>query len=1157
MYLIQRAAEDSYMFSFKKYVSAVLSVLLFTQQAVCASPIEGAIRRDLARFPMAQDQQEGEVRLNARALKRMEDFNKKTGGSWQIRLNRANGAPRALVGGRGLNVGKSEGAALSFLSKNSAFLGVERKDLKLKLQRRSAVGRHYYFEQYYKGLQVETAYVKVNAGNDGGLLNYQSTYIPDIDIAVKPAVEAAAAAATAAADASGAPEGAAQLVVYPSPLDSKPLLAWKIIVSGGAAEPGKWTYYVDAQSGALLNRVSNLRFGAESFKAELNPVYPGYMDGTTSLDNTPVPLPYMEVYYFTGTGPIISSGNTDASGNADIGRMQNLPMRVFSLFTGTYFNIANQRNTTGSISGYYVEAGANSSGKLEPLPQWKSVPRIGSNNPYTTDYKSKCDSGEWNVLSALQIEDMNVGAMTLTGLITDSTFLQLKNEYNRILAKYIGSPGNFLGPIVANYFRGPGNIFADILPAPKPTDKYNIQNVSIYCIKPANSLYTNFGTDHIVAYRGYNEAEANAYYNLNAARTFFKGLDTGNYIDLNTPLPVVVNAHGTPSMPNSGMPNAFYDTDAKVLFFGEGIKDSNGQYRNFALESAIVRHEYVHAVVDRIWPIRYFNEGAAISEAVSDYFALSSLVKADGTPYTSEIGTYVALGGTGESAARDLKGTTASFDPATWSENLIKGNYQNSLVLSQALWNLRTHPAVGPVTDQILWNALMFFPDSLLEMRDAMIAVGGVTYKSYIEAAFNSRNINYASIINAGDIYEPNNSPDSAADLDASSLSNKEIYASINPASDMDYYSFALPAGTFTATLSLPKVPSLANEYYPLAMVLLNANLKTVVDIQRPRLVNGQYNAATLSSSVTLTYEVPPLLSGVTGRYILGVFKPNEGAYPANVDATSGQYKLVLSRAQGSNVGNVQTTPLPNFNNGTPLYFSVPYDVVPDNNNTLSSLLGDWTPQRIEAFHSARLLDENFNFIPGSDTLDSPSYLKFAGTSPTPDYDDIGKVIKCMNPSCHLEFDNDFSAQGEKYGTVYLQIFGKIRSDKSEPSPNPNTYRPDYGLVSLGISNPIRSAARAGTGVYVRQSVFNPNSGEPLRAEINATKDGHLKAQIFTVDGLLVKTLHDGEAFASYPLRLKWDGTNGGGSVVASGVYLLRCDGAGLSRAVRKIVVVK
>ncbi|MDR0735171.1 MAG: PepSY domain-containing protein, partial [Elusimicrobiota bacterium] len=483
------------MFSLKKYASAVLSVLFFAQQAVFASPLEGAIRRDLARFPAAQEQQ-GEIRLGAAALKRLENFNKKTDGSWQIRLNRASGSPRALTGGRGLKIGKGEGAALSFLSKNSAFLGVERKNLKLKLQRKSAVGQHYYFEQYYKGLKVETAYVKVNVGNDGGLLNYQSTYIPDIDIPVKPAVDAASAASTAAADASGAADGAAQLAVYPSPLDSKPLLAWKITVNGGSAEPGKWTYYVDAQSGALLNRVSNLRFARETFKAKLNPVYPGYTENNADL-RSDVPLTDMEVYYFYKDNGIDKIGKTytDSTGKT----AANIPDdgganfgRVYTLFRGKYFSIANQNNTPYGIygiSGYYFKKGFDldptDPNKAEPISLvWSESDVIGNYNTYY----ACADAAQYPALSAPQIKNMNVGAMTILGAITNPVFLQFTYSAppplpsNQILAKYIGRPGNmFLGPIVPN-FSNSQTMTATLSPSGGPQNTYEIDKMSKLCV---------------------------------------------------------------------------------------------------------------------------------------------------------------------------------------------------------------------------------------------------------------------------------------------------------------------------------------------------------------------------------------------------------------------------------------------------------------------------------------------------------------------------------------------------------------------------------------------------------------------------------------------------------------------------------------------------
>ena len=81
--------------------------------------------------------------------------------------------------------------------------------------------------------------------------------------------------------------------------------------------------------------------------------------------------------------------------------------------------------------------------------------------------------------------------------------------------------------------------------------------------------------------------------------------------------------------------------------------------------------------------------------------------------------------------------------------------------------------------------------------------------------------------------------------------------------------------------------------------------------------------------------------------------------------------------------------------------------------------------------------------------------------------------------------------------------------------------------------------------------------GGKVKFEIVPKSDGKLKVQIFTIDGLLVKTIKDGDVSQGITQIVEWDGRNGAGKVVASGVYLLRVDGAGIDRKLKKIVVVK
>ena len=121
-------------------------------------------------------------------------FNDKTDSSYTVRVNADSGATRALVDGDNLSIGKTEGGALSFINSYKDMLGVDRANLKLKLKRQSPVGYHFYFEQYYKNLKVENAYVKVNTDKSGKLINYQSTYVKDLTLDVNPAKTADARA---------------------------------------------------------------------------------------------------------------------------------------------------------------------------------------------------------------------------------------------------------------------------------------------------------------------------------------------------------------------------------------------------------------------------------------------------------------------------------------------------------------------------------------------------------------------------------------------------------------------------------------------------------------------------------------------------------------------------------------------------------------------------------------------------------------------------------------------------------------------------------------------------------------------------------------------------------------------------------------------------
>lgn len=1142
------------MISPKKPLCAVLAFMLVFQQGVFASPLDTARALDAKRFAVNKTDSKDPVKLESEGFEKLERFKKKTNSSYRIRMSAATKNPRSLVGGSNMRVGSGDRSALKFIKSNKDFLGVKEKDLKLaRKPLQSAVGTHYYFRQYYKNLPVENAYVKVNVDKSGNLINYQSTYIPDLDISVKESVSASQAAQTAAEDAGGNALNTPEKVIYSKPESTDAKLAWKVLVQGGENAPAKWDYYIDAQNGEILNRISKLLYASKpaQFTININPVYPGAAGFSTQT----LPIRDMYVYSFDGSGNPQSPQTTNASGTVSSSG------RMWATFSGPYFTVTNEHDLKPSQKSFYVESG---SGDTFALDQWVEFSKGSDWSTYNA-----CDSGYYPVLAYPVVTGFNMGSMDSSGAITDKKFLLLGSTLPdaKRLGAYIGYFNTVSGPLISNYTTSQA---LNISTYPDgASGSYEISKFKKLCIPvSAPARYSDASGTLTVNLAGDDfdnpTPEAVAFYNLNEMRSFFVNLANSSTFKLDGHMPVMINASGSRySDGNDGMQNAFYDLDADVILAGQGLYNSaEHRYRNFALESSILRHEYTHSVVNKIWPIIYFDEGAAISEAVADYFALSSNKDSSGNPYTSVIGAYV-VGSVGEGVIRDLSGT-ATYTPAQWVANgAPMGQHLNSLFLSQALWDLRksSNTAVSSKADELVWNALMFFPDSLLEFRDAMVAVaqikGGSTLVSAVETAFDNHGLTYDNIITSatGDIYEPNNGPTSAADIDIAAISSRELNATLYPAGDIDYYSVSLPEGEFKAVLTMPLVVNASSDmrYLPLGMLLLDANMQTAVDLIRPADMptdqSGETGITTAYKTITLTFNAPALASGNTGRYILGVYKLNNGYYPdaatITADPASVAYKLNFTFSKNSNIGLVKTK-YESFSNGEKIQFTVPYAKYEDTGlaSTLDTLgLSSWKPSHYEKFHSARLLDSDLNPIAGATTdgtyLTASNIHMYAGGNMTGD----------------ITFKNGFQSLG--HNIVYLQIFGELRSNKADSyDPDPN-YRADYGVVSMGISDPIFSKSTTGQDIYIKEAVINPMKGDKLKMQITALKDGNMTVQLFTMDGLLVKTLYEGPAEKSYPTLVEWDGRNEQGNIVASSVYLLRIDGAGLDRKLKKVVVVK
>ena len=92
-------------------------------------------------------------------------------------------------------------------------------------------------------------------------------------------------------------------------------------------------------------------------------------------------------------------------------------------------------------------------------------------------------------------------------------------------------------------------------------------------------------------------------------------------------------------------------------------------------------------------------------------------------------------------------------------------------------------------------------------------------------------------------------------------------------------------------------------------------------------------------------------------------------------------------------------------------------------------------------------------------------------------------------------------------------------------------------------------------GVTILNNVVNPNNGDNAVLMYEVPNPGVVTAQIFSLNGNLVKILHRGrQAAGTY--QYIWDGRNHSGNIVARGVYFVRVVGPDMDE-IRKIMIVK
>ncbi|OGR49806.1 MAG: hypothetical protein A2X37_11450 [Elusimicrobia bacterium GWA2_66_18] len=1041
---------------------------------------------------------------SARSQSAFSAFNASEGGHWKIRYDARTGNPFAVVGGRTIpRPGRPEAAARAFLNAHAAMLGVETANLTDSRQTTGDGHRHVLYRQNYRGIPVEFASVKVHLDEQGSVLGAHSTYEPDLNIPTTPALAAEAAARAAELDSHGKTLGSPELVILPVETTGRAHLAWKVKVqSPGAA----WRYYLDAMTGQVLFRYNNLRFACLTSGTVDGMVY----DVDPSTTPGPVGRHFNHQYVYIGSNATRVETREDATSGQGYFCGTATGKVVMSL-QGPFVNVA---QFTGPSAHFDNGSGA-----------WSSVATpVASPHPYpnssvlvsTIDLTVAAPAAVKFLpfFSSFRVGGFS-GSATEGGDITDDDQMTLYNQYDEPVANYIGNRGAFRAAAV----HGKKMHLALMSNESGQEDGYDVAVSSFLTLTDADTQLANSSHTWVPADTSNSlRSEINLFYHLNLMHDYFFG-DVNKSSAAPVVRPVVAMAHVGPNMIN-----AFYNPDYDNLFFGDVSQLSPSDL--FTDDATVSHHEYVHYLVEKIWPIQNFGQAGAISEGFADYFSASSLDR-------SSIGSYVCSSGfcgDGVSVLRELdsvRNGVKVLSAGTWAGEI----HDDSIFFSQALWDIRRDRIQNlgyangrSCADGLVFQSLLFFPESFQEFQDALLRVdqlGRVTAcgtpnsnQGFINAAFNAH-----GLTRSGDAYEPNDGFSSAVDI--STLSS--VAATIYPTADADFWSFGAGPGLVEATLDLPRSDSFYKGYQ---LKLFDRSRRQVAASAPPYNGFGTIDGfcdvgdcTTTASSVRLSYNNPA--GGLLYLQVVGGDSLNGSASGVN-STTPYALKVVYPRSGALSGGIISAA-----------FDSDVISFVVDVSTFISNQ--DWR------FDHAQLRNQSFAAMQNtatSTTSAAGSFLLLVSTS-----NSAGRI------NGQVRLAPGFASRFPSAGTVYLEVFGYNASDSA-----PAQYSVDGSTHSLGLSNPINlTSSQPELTAY--NNLFNPLRAEKATVKYAVNAPGRLTLKLYTITGAHVLTLFD-DVVPAGKGSVDWDGRNLNGNVVASGIYLIRAEGPGINKT-QKIAIIK
>jgi hypothetical protein len=606
-------------------------------------------------------------------------------------------------------------------------------------------------------------------------------------------------------------------------------------------------------------------------------------------------------------------------------------------------------------------------------------------------------------------------------------------------------------------------------------------------------------------------------------------------INLDKRVPVMVQVSGDETNddcfePNT-MWNAFYDLEHDALFFGKGVCLNYEYCKDFALDGTVIRHEYSHLVMNRIYPIIYFGEFGAISEAIADYFSLSSFW--DEGKNITVLGNFV---GVGEGAARDLSSFTNKM-PNDWVGEV----HDDSKILSGVFYKLRKgtynlgYFSSGPYTglhkaDVYIFGSLFYFPDNFENFMYAMIdicrKIEGLNCDTLkITQAFGAHGIPISSTV---DPYEPNNGPEYATDIS----SFNTIIAYIDYPGDEDYYVIPLKEGIFHVRLNLP---------YNTSNFKYNAYEISLFDMQRNILKEVYPKIFSCSEGNCYTFQ--PYVDLYANIEKKGVYYIAVSEY--NLTGFNTQTPYILTYDIDTNRESVDAKITKRVVNQDEIEFSALIPKFEYNNSLPPTSWQNGQEFEFCGIDCIRILDHNLKELP---TSQINNYITVEPVDNPPSYytiDSLGRNIIKGKLKFVSYNGKTISDQFPYLGTIYLKVYVKNHMFNVGKSNN---------YISLGVSNPLNLTAEKDVFItYDNVMKGKDNKDKKITIKYETTKQSNVKITVYTATGHKIKTIYEGPVYGKN--TFVWDQSDENGNKVKSGIYYIKTEGA--INKVEKVAIIR